>query len=168
MKITFKEEAEMSGFPERLKNELVRYCNSIGNADSQISGVGRSFSNSLGDGYRSEGLKVVGYNYRQVMKYAEVLKNKLSENRRVKKLYIGNARNPEKMREFVVKVDKAKLARNNSNVNDIMWRLRSLSYARDEYTTAYIDNEQTSIVIRPKNTVETSIWEMQNYPVQGD
>ena len=72
------------------------------------------------------------------------------------------------MREFVVKVDKAKLARNNSNVNDIMWRLRSLSYARDEYTTAYIDNEQTSIVIRPKNTVETSIWEMQNYPVQGD
>ena len=70
------------------------------------------------------------------MKYAEVLKNKLSENRRVKKLYIGNARNPEKMREFVVKVDKAKLARNNSNVNDIMWRLRSLSYARDEYTTA--------------------------------
>lgn len=120
----------MTGFPERLKNELVRYCNSIGNADSQISGVGRSFSNSLGDGYRSEGLKVVGYNYRQVMKYAEVLKNKLSENRRVKKLYIGNARNPEKMREFVVKVDKAKLARNNSNVNDIMWRLRSLSYAR--------------------------------------
>lgn len=86
----------------------------------------------------------------------------------MKKLYIGNARNPEKMREFVVKVDKAKLARNNSNVNDIMWRLRSLSYARDEYTTAYIDNEQTSIVIRPKNTVETSIWEMQNYPVQGD
>ena len=168
MKITFKEEAEMTGFPERLKNELVRYCNSIGNADSQISGVGRSFSNSLGDGYRSEGLKVVGYNYRQVMKYAEVLKNKLSENRRVKKLYIGNARNPEKMREFVVKIDKAKLARNNSNVNDIMWRLRSLSYARDEYTTAYIDNEQTSIVIRPKNTVETSIWEMQNYPVQGD
>ncbi len=85
------------------------------------------------------------------MKYAEVLKNKLSENRRVKKLYIGNARNPEKkMREFVVKIDKAKLARNNSNVNDIMWRLRSLSYARDEYTTAYIDNEQTSIVIRPK------------------
>lgn len=168
MKITFKEEAEMTGFPEMLKNELVRYCNSIGNADSQISGVGRSFSNSLGDGYRSEGLKVVGYNYRQVMKYAEVLKNKLSENRRVKKLYIGNARNPEKMREFVVKVDKAKLARNNSNVNDIMWRLRSLSYARDEYTTAYIDNEQTSIVIRPKNTVETSIWEMQNYPVQGD
>lgn len=37
MKITFKEEAEMTGFPERLKNELVRYCNSIGNADSQIS-----------------------------------------------------------------------------------------------------------------------------------
>ena len=59
MKITFKEEAEMTGFPERLKNELVRYCNSIGNADSQISGVGRSFSNSLGDGYRSEGLEMV-------------------------------------------------------------------------------------------------------------
>lgn len=37
MKITFKEEAEMTGFPEMLKNELVRYCNSIGNADSQIS-----------------------------------------------------------------------------------------------------------------------------------
>ena len=65
--------------------------------------------------------------------------------------------------QFVVKIDKAKLARNNSNVNDIMWRLRSLSYARDEYTTAYIDNEQTSIVIRPKNTVETSICRIIRY-----
>ncbi len=43
MNITFKKEHEMDGFPEYLKNELIVFANSIGNADSSISGVGRGF-----------------------------------------------------------------------------------------------------------------------------
>ena len=150
-----------------LKNELIRFCNNIGNADSEIMGVGRGFSNSMGGEYRSEALKVVGYNYRRVMNYAQELKKELEGNRRVKKLYIGNSMNPEKTREFAISVDKEKLARNNSNVGDMLSRLRTLSYTRDLTTSAYLDNQLTPIVIRPQKTVETSIWEMQNRPVKG-
>ena len=75
----------MDGAPERIKNELVRFANSIGNADSDISGVGRGFSNRTENEYRSECLKVVGYNYRKVLMYADVLKQKLEQQKRVKK-----------------------------------------------------------------------------------
>lgn len=167
MKITFKEEWEMSGFPETLKNELVRFANSIGNADSDISGVGRGFSNRTGNEYRSEALKVVGYNYRQVLKYAGQLKEWLEENRRVKKLYIGNVRNPEKTQEFVIDADRQRLARNNSSVVDLLGRLSSLARTGEVRTSAYMDQKLTTVVICPEDQVRTSIWEMQNQPVKA-
>lgn len=167
MKITFKEEWEMTGFPEILKNELVRYANSIGNADSDISGVGRGFSNRTGNEYRSEALKVVGYNYRQVLKYAGQLKERLEENRRVRKLYIGNVRNPEKTQEYVINADRERLARNNSSIVELLGRLSSLAQTGEIRTSAYMNNKLTSVVICPEDQVRTSIWEMQNQPVRG-
>lgn len=167
MKITFKEEWEMSGFPEMLKNELVSFANQIGNADSDISGVGRGFSNKTGNEYRSEALKVVGYNYRQVLMYAGLLKSRLEENRRVKKLYIGNVRNPEKTREFAIAADRGKLARNHSDVGDLLGRLRMLSDVREEQTNVYMHGQLTPVAVRPADAVRTSIWELENLPVKG-
>lgn len=167
MKITFKEEYEMSGFPETLKNELVRYANAIGNADADISGVGRGFSNRTGNEYRSEALKVVGYNYRQVLLYADLLKERLAENRRVKKLFIGNVRNPEKTQEFMINADRERLARNNSSVVELLNRLSSLAQTGEVRTSAYMNGKLTNVVISPEDQVRTSIWEIQNQPIRG-
>lgn len=167
MRITFKEKWEMTGFPEILKNELITFANAIGNADSDISGVGRGFSNRTNE-YRSEALKVIGYNYREVLRYAGLLKKSLEENRRVKKLYIGNVRNPNKAREFVIEADRGKLARKNSDVGDLLGRLQELAYSDDEYTNAYINEKLSPIVIRPARKVMTSIWEVRNRPVKGE
>lgn len=167
MRITFKEKWEMTGFPEILKNELITFANAIGNADSDISGVGRGFSNRTNE-YRSEALKVIGYNYQEVLRYAGLLKKSLEENRRVKKLYIGNVRNPNKAREFAIEADRGKLARKNSDVGDLLGRLQELAYSDDEYTNAYINEKLSPIVIRPARKVMTSIWEVRNRPVKGE
>lgn len=167
MHITFLPEKEMTGAPEMVKNELIRFANSIGNADSSIQGVGRGFSNQLNE-YRSESLTVVGYNYRKVIMYAEKLKNKLSEHKRVKKLYIGDANRQNKTKEFAIEVNKEKLARNNSDISGMLSHLNRLSGKQDLQTTAYIHQKSASVAIRPMERREASLWELQNNPLQGE
>lgn len=167
MAITFKEEEEMTGTPERIKNELVRFANTIGNADSDISGVGRGFSNRTSSEYRNESLKVIGYNYRKVLVYADRLKSKLEGQKRVKKLYIGSSRNPDKAKEFAIEVSKEKLARNNSDVSNMLAHLSRLSGRGDTRTNAYIHGKLSPVVIRPVDQKKASLWELQNQPLQG-
>lgn len=167
MTITFTKEDELTGAPERIKNELVRFANTIGNADSEISGVGRGFSNRTGNEYRSESLKVIGYNYRKVLIYADRLKNKLEQQKRVKKLYIGSNRNPDKAKEFAIEVSKEKLARNNSDISHMLSHLNRLSGSGDSRTEAYINHKLLPVIIRPTERREASLWELQNRPLQG-
>jgi len=165
--ITFKEEHEQDGSPEMVKNELIRFANTIGNGDSEVNGVGRGFSNRTNEEYRSESLKVVGYNYRKVLQYAHLLKERLSKNIRIKKLYIGNERTP-KAKAFAVEVDKERLARNNSNISNLLGNLHALTHSGTSSTRAYINEEFAPIRISPRRKVETSVWDVQHRPLQGN
>lgn len=167
MVIMFKEEHEKDGSPEQVKNELIRFANTIGNGDSEVNGVGRGFSNRTSDEFRSESIKVIGYNYRKVLQYADILKQRLEKNIRVKKLHIGSDRSP-KTKAFAVEVDKEKLARNNSNINNLLGNLHSLTYSGTSSTRAYINDEYTTIDIRPEKKVEASVWDVRNRPLRGD
>lgn len=168
MSITFKKDEEMSGAPEQIKNELIRFANSIGNADSDISGVGRGFSNRTGDEYRSEHLKVIGYNYRKVLQYADLLKQKLEQQKRVKKLYIGSQRNPSKTKEFAIVTDKERLARNHSDISNVLSNLSRLSRTGGAQTEAYINKQLSSVNIRPVEQQKISLWEVQHQPMRGN
>ena len=130
--------------------------------------MGRGFSNRTENEYRSECLKVVGYNYRKVLMYADVLKQKLEQQKRVKKLFIGSERNPDKAKEFAIEVSKEKLARNNSDVGSMLVHLSQLSGAGDARTYAYIGNKRSTVVLRPYEQRKASLWELQNRPVQGE
>lgn len=168
MSITFKEEEELTGAPERIKNELIRFANTIGNGDSDINGVGKGFSNRTSNEYRSEALKVVGYNYRKVLIYADQLKQELEKQKRVKKLYIGSNRTPNKTKEYAIEVSKEKLARNNSDISSMLAHLYKLSGTEDSRTEAYINQKLSPVVLRPIKQQKASLWELKNQPVQGN
>lgn len=166
--IHFKEEHEKDGSPERLKNELIRYANTIGNGDSSIEGVGRGFSNRTADEYRSESLKVLGYNYRKVMEYAHELKNILEQNIRVKKLYIGSDERQAKVKEYAIDMDRERLARSNSSTSGLLRNLQSVTYSGESVTQAFIHNEYTRMAIRPRKRMEATLWDIRNRPLRGN
>src|SRR5690606_4493768 len=51
--ITFKGDAEQSGFPYQLKEQLIMKANSLGAIDWGVYGVGQGFSNALYTGYKN-------------------------------------------------------------------------------------------------------------------
>ena len=165
--VEFKKESERDGTPERIKSELILFVNGIGNADADIFGVGKGFSNELGDEQRSEQLRVVGYNYRKVKEYAEVLQNRLERYQRVKNTFIGNEEKSAKIRELQLDVDKDALAYYNSSPSNMMWGLRGLMGQNDSHVDTYIDGDLTSIAFSSVSERDPSLWQLTNAPLKS-
>ncbi len=166
MKVTFKKEHEMDGFPEYLKNGLINYANGIGNASSSISGVGRGFSNSLGDGYKGNTIILTGYNYKSLLKYADVLKKDLEQHRRVKDVELSNGR--ESQKGFVIDADMHKLARNNIDMGNMLGNLSSMAQAYDIPVRAFINDGLSEVIIRSNEKGNLSLWGLNNRPLRGN
>ncbi|MDR1274552.1 MAG: efflux RND transporter permease subunit, partial [Odoribacteraceae bacterium] len=166
--ILFKKAHEEGGAPELVKNELIRYANTIGNGDSEVQGVGRGFSNRTGEETRRESLKIVGYNYRKLLLHAEDLKRALEQNVRVKNTLVGHERETPRVKEFGLETDKERLARAGSNTSNLLSNLYSLTYSGNATTRAYLNDAYTPVAIRPRRKVEASLWDIRNRPLRGD
>jgi multidrug efflux pump subunit AcrB len=86
--VNFNEEYELSTFPHFLKEEIISKAIDLGGVDWHVYGVGRGFSNSLSDNNLNSLLILKGYNYDQLYTYAGMLKDRLLENVRIKKVEI--------------------------------------------------------------------------------
>lgn len=167
--INFKEEYEESGFPKQLQDDIGVYANSIGNANTSISGLEKGFTNNVYENnLRNSVIKVTGYNYKTLLTYCNKLKDKLCESSRVQNLIIGSDPYESSELGFQLKVDKLKLAKNNSSVKDILQSLQVLTSNYDIPVNAYIDNKMTDFVIRARNKGKISIWDLENMPLKSE
>lgn len=82
--VTFKPEAEKMGFAYTLKDAATSKAISLGGATWGVYGVGHGFSNSMGGGYKQNQIRLTGYNYEQLYKYAQNIVDTISQNPRVK------------------------------------------------------------------------------------
>lgn len=165
--ILFKKEYEDTGFPKELQNRLGDYANSIGNANTSISGLQKSFSNNVyNQTWKNSIIKITGYNYRKIIKYCEDVKAKLEVSSRVQKLVIGSDPGASSDKGFQIKVDRFKLAKNNTNINNMLGNLQQIASSYDIPTSAIIDDKMCDLIIREKNKGRMSIWELNNVPLQ--
>ena len=72
IEITFKPEYENSGFPSMLKQELTSAAINFGGATWRVWGIDdNSFNNNIVSSYRSNQIRLRGYNYDQLAAYAD-------------------------------------------------------------------------------------------------
>ena len=85
--VTFKPEYENGPFPSMLKQELTAAAIRFGGATWRISGIDDNyFNNNVISNYRSNQIRLRGYNYDQLSDYADALVDRFgapSQNRRV-------------------------------------------------------------------------------------
>ncbi len=168
MTIRLKREFETGGTAQTLSDEIFSFCNTIGNADCNVVGSGKAFNNITSSSSRERKLKVTGYNYRRVREYAEEVRDALAEYRRVQRLYIGNAYSPDDNKEYALHVDRKLLARNNSNIQNILGVLKNFSKSDDHYSNAYMNGELKQVVLRPTDSENLTLWEFMNTPIRGE
>ncbi len=165
IEITFKEKDE-SSFPYILKGKLISMAIGLGGVDWSVFGVGRGFSNAIGDGFKPYRIILEGYNYDILYKYAEQLQNKLLENKRIKDIEIAGIidwSNTKSITEYYLNIDKKKLAAQSISYSDLYVSLKNR--LSDNQIGSVVYNEKyTNILVEPDNYSNFNIWWLKNNP----
>jgi len=166
--IYFKEQYEKGYFPFKLKGKLIAKANSLGGMDWSIYGVGKGFSNAVSIDYKDSRIYLFGYNYDQLYNFAEMLRAKLSKNKRVKDLAIrgeSSWRAPPLRNKIVIDFDEEHLAQTNISPFKVYSVLKRKAMDANQIGKFFIDDQLTEVNLQ-SNSPGLERWKLENYPLQ--
>lgn len=169
IQIWFDPEHEYGFIPFLLKARLESYAMTIGNCSYGIYGVGRGFSNYVGGDNISGNYNIVfrGYEYDQLMGYAEQFKDSLLIHPRIQEVYIlgGSTATWGTKKEYHnrMSIDALQLAEYHTNVNEAYSRMQRYSKKQASLPRAYINGTFVNASLRSNQSQEYDLWAMNNY-----
>jgi HAE1 family hydrophobic/amphiphilic exporter-1 len=125
MQITFPDSLENTQVPVAIKEQMFAYSHSFTGAEVRVYGYGPSFYGG-GSSPPNYAITVLGYNYERVRDIAEDLGQRLSRLARVQEVDTNASSNRftrDKASEYVVTIDRSRLARHNMTVGGLVNRL---------------------------------------------
>ncbi len=165
--IYFTRESERSGFPYTLKARIISKALELGGGSWNVWGLqDQGFSNDVREGAGSYRIEMFGYNYDELYKWAEQLKDSLLANRRIKEVIINSEFSwwKDDYQEFYFNLNKARMAQENLLPIDLFAVLNPV-FARDVTTGQIIvDNETESLKLSSRQSKEYDVWNMQYVP----
>lgn len=165
--IYFKPDVEQSFFPYELKGKLIAKANSLGGMDWSIYGVGKGFSNAVNLDYKDSRISVYGYNYDELYAHAEALKERLSQNQRVKDLDIrgkSSWRSSPPRHKFVVNLREDYIKQLGHSPFGIYRALKKNTLQPASIGSFFIGEEIQTINLQASDE-EFDIWSMKNTPL---
>ena len=163
IEITFKPEYENSGFPSMLKQELTSAAINFGGATWRVWGIDdNSFNNNIVSSYRSNQIRLRGYNYDQLAAYADRLIDSLSTNRRVSEPEImdGDAWTlPHN--EFTIRYDDERIAATGLDVSDYYTILNTMLY-QSRLPSVYNGEELQQVILESGDRDRFDRWHIAN------
>jgi multidrug efflux pump subunit AcrB len=170
MEITFKKEFENTGFPLMLREEVIRQAQSYGGANWQVTGIiPEGFSNYVGMGsYKSHGVKLTGYNYDMLYRYAAGLVDSLRGDGRVAEPGIfSDSRWTAPENEFFIDYDRERIARAGLDLGGYWRMLREQLF--EETVGVLFDGEGvTRVVLASSERDAFDRWHVQHDLVAVD
>ena len=169
IEITFKPEYENSGFPSMLKQELTSAAINFGGATWRVWGIDdNSFNNNIVSSYRSNQIRLRGYNYDQLAAYADRLIDSLSTNRRVSEPEVmdGDAwTRPHN--EFTIRYDDERIAATGLDVSDYYTILNTMLY-QSRLPSVYNGEELQQVILESGDRDRFDRWHIANAQVGID
>ena len=164
--VEFKPEYENSSFPAVLKSEVTRMAINFGGANWKVSGIDdNNFNNNIVSSGKSNRISLKGYNYQELTRYAGILLDYLSANRRVREaeVWSGGWSGRPSM-EFVLDYDFARMTLSGINPYSYYNALESLLYEREIGTFEY-DGVAAGVVLRSSDLDRYDLWHVLNSPI---
>ncbi|MEA5256557.1 efflux RND transporter permease subunit [Arcicella aquatica] len=172
MTIYFKPQYENSSFPYILKNRMIALSTEMSGINWDIYGVGQGFSQNL-DANSTPTFNVLmkGYNYNELERQANILKQRLETHPRIQEVNINNSFNfwnNKSLYEFVLQTEPKHLAlygRTNAEVYDYLQR-QNVRSNPDIYQLMNGEYEQIKVV--PVDSKTFDVWSLMNQKVNID
>jgi len=166
--INFKPDYELGAFPFVLFTQLNDLANKLGGADWSITGIGQWFNNSVSEQVGSQRLNLFGYNYEELMGYAEWTLDQAMIHERVQKGSIISTytyrRDP--LYEYVLRMDPEKINTYGIETREIVNQLGALSINHTPNGRIFIDGDLEPIRLQSQQSREFDVWMMSHSPVE--
>jgi multidrug efflux pump subunit AcrB len=165
IRILFVKEHQRSGFPFRLKSNLIGKANELGGGSWQVYGVGDGFSNDVKEQAGSSRIKLLGYNYDELQSLSEIMRDSLLQNRRIKDVTIDSKFSWYKTdyMEFVFDLNHEKLAQMKIAPVQLYNSFAPL-FGKNINAGEWIYNDRAEYLrMYSKQVKDFDIWNMGNY-----
>ena len=162
--ILFTNEALRSGFPYLFKSNIITRGLELGGGSWNVSGFGQGFSNDVRESAGSYRVEMYGFNYDELIERAEIFKDTLLENRRIKDVIINSEFSYYKddYVEFSFQLDKEQLARKNMLPLELFSSLRA-TFGRQLNAGQMVGDFGTEqIFLQSKQSKEFDLWSLQH------
>lgn len=163
IEVTFRREYENTSFPSRLKQEIISAAANFGGATWRVSGVDdQYFNNNVVTSYRSNSIRLRGYNYDQLSEFADRLLDSLRQNRRVSEPEImdGNSWSLPS-NEFHIRYNDEQIAAAGLNIYDYYSALSTKLY-NSGLATIYNGHELQRVVMESGGRDRFDKWNLEN------
>ncbi|MCP9611806.1 efflux RND transporter permease subunit [Coprobacter tertius] len=166
--VLFKKEYQNTGFPYRLKNEIISKSIKIGGGSWGVYGVGDGFSNDVRETSGQYGVNFYGYNYDELYLWAERFKRKLLDYRRIKDVTIDTERSYYKddYEEYLFNLDKSRMAEEGIEPYELFNALNTAFARGTDIGHLYLESGIENIVLYPRQSYEYNIWDLYHIPLR--
>ncbi len=167
--VEFKPEFENSSFPSRLKTEVIAMASNYGGAGWSVCGIDeRSFSNNVISPFKSDAITLKGYNYEELLLYAEILRERLLKNRRFMDPQIWNTGwDGAPKAEFVMDYDFERMALLDISP-EVYFSSISQLLCDEQVTAVPCGGETVPVILRSSTADSYDLWHLENIAVEAD
>ena len=167
IQIYFKKEHQYSGFPYVLKANIISKALQLGGGSWGVYGLqDQGFSNDVRENAGSFRIKMYGYNYDELYSWAEKLKEKLLQHRRIKEVNINSEFSwwKDDYQEFYFQLESERMAQENINAESLFGTLRPVYGKNMEVGSVIMDGNNEKIKLSSSQSSDYDIWGMKNLP----
>ena len=167
IQIYFTKEHQYSGFPYTLKANIISKALTLGGGSWGVYGLqDQGFSNDVRESAGSFRVRMYGYNYDELSHWAEVLKSKLLEHRRIKEVTINSEFSwwKDDYSEFYLELDKQRLAKENITVMQLFTALRPIFGRNILCGNIVYENQLEQLRLTSLQSCGYDVWSFVNIP----
>jgi multidrug efflux pump subunit AcrB len=166
IRILFVKKHQRSSFPHLLKSKIISKALELGGGSWQVHGLGDGFNNDVKEQAGSCRIKLLGYNYDELMALAVALQDSLLQHRRIKEVTIDSKFSWYKndYTEYFFDLEKERLSQANILPVDLFNSLKPL-FERNIHVADWLHEDRIEPVrLFSRQAAEMDVWNMENHP----
>lgn len=167
--VTFTKESEHTGFPYMLKANVISKALELGGGSWNVYGLeDQGFSNDVREMAGSYRAELTGYNYDELMGWAETLRDSLLTYRRIKEVDIRSQFSTWKddYTEFYLQVDKKRMIEEGITASQLFAALRPVFGGDVSCGTVWVDGKAEQVKLVSRQARQYDVWGLQHMPIE--
>lgn len=170
IEITFKEAYETGALPYQLKGKLSVKSTDWSGARWNVYGVGQGFYTGGGsDQIPSYRVKMMGYNFDELERQANILAEKLLAHKRIQEVKTNERAGygEQKTEEYVLRLDQNRMAMGRTNQYEVLNALQDMSKPTSRSTILTLEDKNYGVMIRERESGDFSKFDMEQKGLIG-